>query len=254
MIDIHSHILWGLDDGARDLEESLELVDGAVRSGTTDIVATPHASPEYEFRPEVVEERVAELQARAGASIRIHRGCDFHLSYTNIDDAVRHPAKYTIDGGRYLLVEFSDLAIFQTSEGDLALLRDAGMIPIITHPERNPLLRQRLTVLARWVDQGCLLQVTAHSYLGRFGKKAERFAGELTRRGLVHFAASDAHHPVHRPARLEDAYRHLARRYSDPLARRLCVENPRAVLAGEPLPPPIAVPERTWMSRLFGRG
>jgi protein-tyrosine phosphatase len=253
MIDIHSHILWGVDDGARDLEESLELIEAAARAGTTDIVATPHASPDYEFQPLLIDERLAELRARPEVSIRIHRGCDFHLSRDNIEDAVRNPAKYTIAGGRYLLVEFSDLVIFQSSERDLERLRDAGMVPVITHPERNPLLRQRLRLLQRWVDQGCLMQITADSYLGRFGRKAKSFAEESTRLGLVHFAASDGHHPRARPARLDGAYRHLSQRYSEALARRLCVENPRAVLEGDSLPESAPVPERNWIAKLLGR-
>lgn len=255
MVDIHSHILWDVDDGVETLEESLELLGDAARAGTTDIVATPHASPDFRFQPELNQILLSQLSDRVQGRPNLHWGCDFHLSRENIEDALEHPRKYTINGLCYLLVEFSDLIIFESSERDLTRLRDTGIIPIITHPERNPLLRQRLGLLAKWVAQGCLIQVTAMSYLGRFGKKAGKFSDTLTREGLVHFVASDAHHPRHRHGQLDEAYAFVCNRYSAELAERLFVTNPRCVLTGEPLsaePLPV-LPVRNWLERVFGR-
>ena len=112
--DIHSHILYGVDDGAKTLEESLGMLQLAAASGTTDIVATPHVNGQFEFDPELIDERIAELSARS--AVRIHRGCDFHLEAENIEDAIANPDKYTINNRGYLLVEFPDLSIFTSTD------------------------------------------------------------------------------------------------------------------------------------------
>ncbi len=250
MIDVHSHILHGLDDGAASLDISLAMVRLAAEWGTTDIVASPHANQEYKFDPELVEDRLEELRAAAGASApRIYYGCDFHLSYDNIQDAVAHPARYTIDHGRYLLVEFSDLVIFPNTTEIFARLLDAGMIPVITHPERNTLLQQRLPKLREWSEMGCLLQVTAQSFNGRFGRRAERFSKVLLEENLIHVVASDAHDTKHRPPDLGEAYDWLAKERSEALAETLCVRNPGAVLRSEPLPEPALADAEVAASR-----
>lgn len=241
MIDVHSHILHGLDDGAANLDISLAMVRLAAEWGTTDIVASPHANQEYKFDPAQVEDRLEELRTAAGAECpRLYYGCDFHLSFDNIQDAVAHPTRYTINHGRYLLVEFSDLVIFPNTTEIFARLLDAGMIPVITHPERNTLLQQRLPKLREWSQMGCLLQVTAQSFNGRFGRRAERFSKVLLEEDLIHVVASDAHDTKHRPPDLGEAYDWLAKERSEALAETLCVRNPGAVLRSEPLPEPVA--------------
>lgn len=209
----------------------------AAESGTTDIVATPHADLQYAFQPQLVRERVAELEAAVDGKPRIYEGCDFHLTYDNIQDALANPAKYTINHKNYLLVEFSHMLIFQNSAEIFARLRGAGIIPVITHPERNALLQQRLPHLERWVQQGCCLQITAQSVLGRFGKTARQFSIELLENRIVHFIASDAHDTLHRPPVLREACAWVAEQYGDAMASSLFVDNPHAVLAGAPLAP-----------------
>ncbi len=102
-IDIHSHVLYGLDDGAKTREESVKMLELARAAETTDIVATPHANGQYVFNPELIDERIAELSAHV--DIRIHRGCDFRLQFDNVEDALAHPEKYTINHNGHLLVE-----------------------------------------------------------------------------------------------------------------------------------------------------
>src|SRR5262249_60455385 len=103
MVDIHSHILPGLDDGSQSLEESVEMLKMAVAAGTTDIVATPHANSKFTFQPVLIAQKLAEVTAVVGESIRIYTGCDFHLQYANIHDALGHPTRYTINHKNYLL-------------------------------------------------------------------------------------------------------------------------------------------------------
>ncbi len=249
MIDIHTHVLPGLDDGAANLEQAVEMIRIAAQTGTTDLVATPHSNLEFRFNPELVDQGILELQAAAGSEVQIHRGCDFHLHFDNIQDALAHPSKYTIDGKSYLLVEFADLLIARTTPEIFARLANAGIVPVITHPERNFLLHARIGQLNAWVEQGCLVQVTAQSFLGRFGSQAREFARQLTKRGLVHFVASDAHDARDRTPRLDEAYADVARRFGEDWAELLFITNPRAAIEGEPLPEqpaPGREPVREW--------
>lgn len=245
MVDIHSHILWGMDDGARSFEMSLAMAQMAASAGTTDIVGSPHADSDYEFQPALIAERKAELQARIGDRLRIHNGCDFHLKYDNIQEALKDPRKYSINGLGWVLVEFSDMMIFPNTEEIFAQMRNAGMGIIVTHPERNWLLRKDIDRLQRWVDTGAFLQVTGGSLLGVFGADARKFSEELMDRGLVHFLASDAHDLDRRSPKLDDVRAHVVERYGEEYAEALLEAHPRAVIEGRALHPgALEPPER----------
>ncbi len=207
----------------------------AVDNGTTDIVASPHANNEFKFEPEIVAGKIEELRQAVNGSIRIHSGCDFHLSFDNIQDSLQNPSKYTINHKTYVLVEFSDLLIPKTTDDVFYQMRSAGMIPIITHPERNMLLQKRLDKLEAWVESGCLLQVTAQSFLGRFGKLAKTFADRLLQKGLVHIVASDAHDAKYRPPSLKQAYEYVSKACGEGRAGRVFIKNPSAALTGAAL-------------------
>jgi protein-tyrosine phosphatase len=261
MIDIHSHILPGLDDGARSIEESLQMLNIAGEAGTKVIAATPHANPTYHYDPERIDELLTELQAAAGTGIVLVRGSDFHLMHSNIMDALSSPGKYALNGKCYLLVELSDLVIFPNTGDQYQRLEDCGLKLIVTHPERNLILQRRPELIEEWVAQGRLMQVTAGSLLGRFGKRAQQLGAELVEKGLAHFLASDAHDTEHRPPRLDQGFQWLCQNHSRALAEQLCIEFPRAAIDGaeidlEGFPPAKApeAPEGGLWRRLFGRG
>jgi protein-tyrosine phosphatase len=220
----------------------------AAANGTTDLVATPHANSEFPFDSARNADLLAQLREQAPAGLSLHSGCDFHLAYENIRAALEDPAPFTINAGRWLLVEFSDIVVASNTEHILAQLRDAGLRLILTHPERNRPLRQDIDRLERMVNDGHFLQVTALSLTGGFGSSAKQASHELLRRGLVHFIASDAHDPTHRAPRLDLARTLLARDFSPSLAMRLTEDNPRAVITNAELPPgPLApVASRPW--------
>ena len=249
MIDIHSHILPELDDGSRDLNESVGMLRMAAAAGTTDIVASPHANQDYAFEPLVVERKIAELQAAIGDAPRIHYGCEMHLTLENIEDALRSPGNYSINHRSYLLVEFSDFLIPKTTDQIFARMMRAGIRPIVVHPERNPLMQGRLPELETWVAQGALLQVTAQSLVGRYGKSARAMAHELMSRGLAHFLASDAHDLKHRTTAMDESRRYVEKVFGAEAALRVFEENPRSALAGVPLLAlPLPVHGKRWFS------
>ncbi len=209
----------------------------ACEYGTTALVGTPHADLEYRYDPVLIAERLAELSDAAGGKIELYAGCDFHLTFENIHDAIEHPRKYTINRKNYLLVEFSNYDIVPNTGEVFAQLARAGMVSVITHPERNPLLRNRIKDIEAWVNAGATVQITAQSLTGHFGRNAQDFCKRLLEERLVHFVASDAHDCERRPPRLDLAHKWLVENCGEQAARILCIDNPRAAVDGGSLRP-----------------
>ncbi len=261
VLDIHYHLLFGLDDGPKTIEESLQLAEASIAEGVTHIVCTPHANHEFAFQTGINEERLALLNERLGGRITLGLGCDFHLSYDNIADALHNRDKYTINGKRYLLVEFPNGMIPSLISEWLYQFNVNGIVPIITHPERNSELAAKPERMAEWMRSGCLIQVTAGSLMGRFGRMAAATSDSLLKKNWVHFVASDAHSLKSRPPAMGEAYKILASSFGRDTADRLCLYNPRAAFNGEPLPPqpePIGLfdddkPRRGFLASLLGR-
>jgi protein-tyrosine phosphatase len=236
MVDVHCHILPGLDDGASDVKESLAMAQSAISDGITHVVATPHSSTEYKFDYRRVRELHGQLQRLLGDRLVLATGCDFHLNLENLEALRKDPAKFCINQGNYLLVEFSEYSIPPTTGHTLHEMKLKGLNPIITHPERNAIIQSQTNLLASWVRLGCYVQVTAGSLTGTFGPKAKADALRWIGMGLVHFVASDAHNTRGRPLRLQPAYEIVREQFGDFKARGLFFDNPMAAFEGRELP------------------
>jgi protein-tyrosine phosphatase len=240
VIDLHCHILPGLDDGAAGLDDSLALAEACVREGIETVAATPHLSPDYPTAPEAVAAGVAEVRAalgRAGIPLALVGGAEISFSSLAALDteALR---RLTLGGADTLLLESPYGAGGPYLEEAVFDLQVRGFRVLLAHPERSPPFQEHPERVAALVDRGALCCVNAGSMRGRFGKRALRTTIELFRRGVVHNVASDAHDLRTRPPGLRSGLAALEREL--PGLRRQAAwytrDVPAALLEGGPLP------------------
>jgi protein-tyrosine phosphatase len=236
MVDIHSHILPEVDDGARSWEMAVHMCHMALQDGIEHMVATPHANSRFAYDRNWLRGVLNELRQRVGPKPRLSLGCDFHFSYENLKSLAEAPNRYTIEDTPYLLVELSDFSVPPSVTDELDDLLRRGLQPIITHPERNLLLQRRPERVLEWVRLGCVVQVTASALTGRWGEKAKKVARWLLEREAVHILATDSHSVEARPPILSSARDLVSRSFGAEVAQALVDDNPRAVVSGQPLP------------------
>ena len=236
MVDIHCHILAEVDDGPKSWDISREMCRMAAADGIEHIVATPHANDRYHYDRDYLSKLLDYLRQLTEGVPNLTLGCDFHLSYENLRDVLVRPEKYLIEGSRYLLVELSNYSVPVQVNDCFTQLADLGITPVLTHPERNPILQRTPERVLRWVEQGCAVQVTASVLTGSWGEGAWRTAEWLLKRDAVHVLATDAHDVKYRVPVLSGARDAVADVYGEDVARALVEDNPRAVISGQPLP------------------
>ena len=239
MIDLHSHILPGIDDGPSCLAESVEICAAAEADGVRTLVATPHYKPgTYEWSGQEVSETVSALQSalRAeGLLMDILPGAELSI-FPELPSLVKEGSAFTINRGIYFLVEFRPHAVPANWETFLGGFIDSGLVPVIAHPERNGWFMGRPDVLSSIVGRGALVQVTAASITGGLGPQARDFSAYLLKRNLVHVIASDAHSPDERPALLSEAVGIAGDLIGPERARAMVTSIPGAIISGKRLP------------------
>ena len=238
MIDLHAHVLPAVDDGARDLDEALDMLRLAAADGVRTLCATPHAhGPELDVPRARAEEALARLRAAAAAAgIAIEVRLAAESWYRPDLPALAREgriATYSETGVRRALVEFPPTHVPPEAFETFFALRLEGVHPVVAHPERNPSFWARPELAERFREQGALLQVTAGSLTGLFREESRACAKELFRRGVVDLLASDCHRRDRRPPGLLEAAKTAARWAGKEAARRLVEDVPAAILAGE---------------------
>jgi protein-tyrosine phosphatase len=236
VIDIHCHILPEVDDGPKTWEIAEAMCRMAAEDGIEHTVATPHSNDRYYYDREYLSGVLKELRRRIGPNPQLSLGCDFHLSFDNMQHAMQNPAPYCIGESHYMLVEFSNFSISPQIDEWFTHMHERGITPIITHPERNPILQQDPQRVLKWIELGCAVQVTASVFTGSWGARAKEIAKWLMREKAVHFLSTDAHETERRQPILSAARKSVAKEYGEERARILVEDNPRAVINDQPLP------------------
>jgi protein-tyrosine phosphatase len=241
MIDLHCHILPGVDDGAHSLAEAVAMCRLAAADGCEAMVATPHQrrGEWWNADRELLAALAAELQEAVGPGFQVFLGGEIHVDSELLSEVEKLPdggGLLPLAGSRYLLIEFGPRGTPAESVHLVHELAIAGWRPVIAHPELIPWLAPDPELIALLVSRGAFTQVTAMSLTGDFGRRPQNDAVALLEAGLVHFVASDSHGVRRRPPGLRRAYRTIAGRWGEATARRLTTDNPRAVVDDRPLP------------------
>lgn len=218
MIDIHTHILPGIDDGSQHLEESLEMARIAVSEGITTLIATPHhANGRYTNEADSVTSNVRALsEALQAASIPLNivPGQEVRV-YKDLLEDLESGKLLTLNRSQYLLIEFPSSRIPTNIAELIHELRLQGITPIIAHPERNAEIADQPNRLYELIQLGALSQLTSHSLIGQFGSKIQKLSMQLCEHNLVHFLSSDAHNLEHRPFKLQEAHQVILKTQDD---------------------------------------
>jgi protein-tyrosine phosphatase len=236
MIDIHCHILPGVDDGPKTWETAVEMCHMAAADGITHIVATPHANDTYAYDRAKHTEALQRLREMTGGTPMLSLGCDFRLSFENLQQLRANRSQFTIGDTPYLLVELSDFAIPPNLDRTLFDLLSTGIRPVITHPERHPLLQRNPAQVVHWAAGGSLIQITASAFTGKWGKPAQKTARWLLDHNAVHVIATDAHDTNSRAPMLSLARDVVADWKGQAVANALVEGNPGAIVRGGALP------------------
>lgn len=236
MIDLHCHILPGLDDGSGSFEESLAMAAMAASHGIRRIAATPHCVTGGARDVLQNVEMLQELLIDEGIPVQLHPGMEI---FGTFDTAwlLREGKILTLNGSRYPLIEFAFHTDGEEETEILQTVIDAGFTPLVAHPERYDYICQEPTLINAWKRMGCLFQVNRGSLLGRYGYSAQQMGMALVHRGFATVVASDAHSPAVRTPRARDVYELLSQRISPAAAETLMRRNPERILTDKTLPP-----------------
>jgi protein-tyrosine phosphatase len=246
VVDLHHHILPGVDDGAPDLETAMQLAALAVAEGIDTIVATPHTLDGVYDVPRAAaldaHARLTTALAAAGITLQIRVAAEVRM-HEGINELLAAAPDVTLDGhGRYLLLELPHDSVPPALPELLFRLRARGTTPVIAHPERYLAVRKNPRIVATWLELGARLQLTTGSVTGAFGEPIRRCANELLRAGAVHIMATDAHSPRKRPPIVQAAFEAASAIVGEDGARTLLVDNPARVHAGAPASTVLPVP------------
>jgi protein-tyrosine phosphatase len=253
VIDLHAHILPGLDDGPPTLDASADMAAAAVAAGTRVIAATSHVNRGFGLLPEDLapaRELVVARLREEGIPLEVVQGAEVSISrIEGLDEADLRAL--TLGGGPWLLLECPLSPFAAAVEPVVGALRRRGLEILLAHPERSPTLMQSPRAMERLLDMGALAQITSTSFSGRFGDTVRKVAFEMLERGHAHVIASDGHGADSRPPDLLCARDALERRYEDPgeLFDWMTVGAPEAILAGEPPPPRPPMPRKRGLIR-----
>ncbi|QDV66770.1 Tyrosine-protein phosphatase YwqE [Rosistilla carotiformis] len=255
-IDIHCHLLPGIDDGARDWDESLAMARIAVQDGIRCSVLTPHQLGQYSLTTgEEIRRLTAEFQTRLqeqGIRLAVRPGADVRIDLDMIQRLASGDCVSLADRRKHVLLELPHELYFPL-EPVIANLKKLGMVGILSHPERNEGILKRPELIPPLVEAGCLMQITADSLTGVFGSAPKKMSEWMLQNGLTHFIASDAHGTRRRKPLMRRSFERASELVGEPYAKAICCHNPLAVVNGQAVAKLPQVRRRGWMERILKR-
>lgn len=256
MVDLQTHVLPGLDDGAVDDATAIEMCRAALRAGTRELVATPDCDPKFGFDRADIDAKAAALEQKVGSDLKIHTGAVVQLSHDTFADLISDLSRYSINSRRYVLVKPTSSAVARGVAKLFGAMRDCGYRAILAQPETSGPIRDDLQRVRRWVKGGTLVAVGASSLFGHNGLRAEESALALLDAELAHFVVSDARSAGRRSPALDDAYNFAVYRWGQERARKLFIDHPWSVLWGEriDMPRPRKLERSFSLARTLGWG
>ena len=232
MIDLHSHILPELDDGAQNLHQSLEMARIAIQSGVTTMVATPHCMDGQAEDVRSMLKLIRSVLRENGLRLQLCSGMEI-FGTRDTARLLREGKLLTLNRSQYPLIEFNFHSDGYWETQILSDVIQAGYRPVVAHPERYNFIQHSPELLNRWVQMGCLLQINKGSLLGSFGRNEKYLALELVERNFAFAVASDAHSPMVRTTWLKDVQQLLREEFSEQIASKLLYSNPLKLLKHE---------------------
>ena len=233
LIDIHCHIIPGVDDGAESLEDAVRMLRMEYAQGVRKIIATPHYRKQYFETPAEKIKRQFGLLKRAAAAaeidIELYLGCEFHVNM-DMMEILKERETSTLAGSRYVLSEFSGNSEPSFIRERIYSLLSGGYRPVVAHVERYRAARDDISLIEEIKEMGALIQVNADNILGKEGFGTGRFCRKLLKEGLADFVASDCHGSERRITRLGEAFDYVRRKYGSSCAGRLFIENPQRII------------------------
>ncbi|HYH03942.1 MAG TPA: CpsB/CapC family capsule biosynthesis tyrosine phosphatase [Bacillota bacterium] len=262
MIDLHTHIIPEIDDGAVDEGTATAMLQLAFENGTKTIVATPHVI-EGEWLPEwqrIVAgcDLLRRLARKHQLGLSIFPGAEVALKMDLLDNLITGPGAYCINGGNYLLLELPAFEIPSYTEEFFFKLQTRGITPVLAHPERHPQIGREPELIWEWVRKGILIQMNGASFVGKLGERVAQTAELLLMNDLVHCVGSDAHGIHSRRPKLTDTAEKLRALVGEATAQRILVENPQKIIEGQIVEVPevhqFRYPRKTgFWQRWFGK-
>lgn len=254
-IDIHAHILPGIDDGAQNLEQSMTMAEIAQNDGIHTMVATPHIiSPQYLTSKSDIFRYVADFNVRlenAGINLRVLPGAEYRLE-ANLPERLSSGQLMTINNtGQYLMVELPSVFVPGQIERLLYEIQLQGIIPIIAHPERNQSFAGNRSMLRSFTERGMLTQITSASITGLFGRSIQKYAWEIIETGCAHLLATDCHSSNGRAPLLSSAYNIIENRWGKEFAEKITQINPRLVIKGDWVGSVMPRPRESLLRRIW---
>lgn len=235
-IDIHSHILPGVDDGSKDIEQSLEMLEIAAQEGIREIILTPHNKAGHRnVSMEGILRRMAELQEEAqenGIPISLYAGNEIFYR-DGVAEMLDEGSLCTLAGSHYVLVEFQPMEQFSYIRSAIYELTSNGYTPILAHVERYVCMVSNIDNVAYAIDRGALIQVNASTVTGIMGLKGKQFVKRLLKQKLIHFIGTDAHDSKRRSPQIEECAKYLSKKCDASYAAKLLHDNAASVIRGE---------------------